>query len=177
MSGNNTLEISWWEKKLYDRGIKHNVALISAAVGALFVPYPPGASLKLFFLIPYIYSTLACFSEHIIVKTNPGAFIYPFWQTHTQKEGAAKKTATDIKSDSIGGVRIHTSSHLWCSVYSCLLISNGAGQSEHSGTTFPIGIIRILDRSDRLQCTQNHHSEGEKKNTGGKYISFPYSPV
>lgn len=63
-------------------------------------------------------------------------------------------------------MRIHTSSHLWCSVYSCLLISNGAGQSEHSGTTFPIGIIRILDRSDRLQCTQNHNSEGEKKHRG-----------
>lgn len=62
-------------------------------------------------------------------------------------------------------------------VYSCLLIRNRAGQSEHSGTTFPIGIIRILDRSDRRQCTQNHNGEKREKINQGNYISFPYSPL
>lgn len=66
-------------------------------------------------------------------------------------------------------VRTHEPSYLRC-VNSCLLVSNRAGQSELSGSTFPIGTIRMLDRR---QCTQNHN--GEKiKNRNSRRITFPF---
>lgn len=44
-------------------------------------------------------------------------------------------------------------------------------------TTFPIGIIRISDRSDRLQCTQNHKGGEKKHQKGNFFLSFPDSPL
>lgn len=158
MSGNNTKEISWCEKKLHDSGTKHNVALAAEdALSALPSRAQPQIVLPLF-----LTSTLSLLaSQNTSEEINPRAFIYPFWQTHTE-EGAAENAETTTEVLFNRGVRIHVSSHLWRSGYSCLLIGNWAGQSKHSGTTFPIGIIRILDRSDRLQCTQNHNGEETK---------------
>lgn len=109
--------------------------------------------------IPYVYSVLAHFSN-TSEERDPGAIIYPFWQTHTEEGGGLQRMQKQTKSYS---KEVRGYMHPLISGVSCLLISNWACQSKHSGTTFPIGIIRILDRGDRLQCTLNHDSEGKDR--------------
>lgn len=95
MSGNNTLEISCWEKKLYDRGMKNNEELVSVAVDALSALPSRGPSQFVFPLF------LKCTLSLLAFQNTQGLSFIPFDKRTEGGSAENAQTATDMKSYSI----------------------------------------------------------------------------